>query len=72
MDLASWPSIAQQKGTQLMPTKDLQKKAKELNEPLPGSMLPTKDLQEKAKELKESLPGSWLHPLGTSPEVVYI
>ena len=37
-----------------MPTKDLQKKAKELNEPLPGSMLPTKDLQEKAKETNES------------------
>ena len=54
-----------------MPTKDLQKKAKELNEPLPGSMLPTKeplpgsmlptkDLQEKAKEFNESLPGSML------------
>ena len=45
-----------------MPTKDLQKKAKELNEPLPGSMLPTKDLQEKAKEFNESLPGSMLPP----------
>ena len=43
-----------------MPTKDLQKKAKELNEPLPGSMLPTKDLHEKAKEFNESLPGSML------------
>ena len=45
-----------------MPTKDLQKKAKELNEPLPGSMLPTKDLHEKAKEFNESLPGSMLSP----------
>ncbi len=45
-----------------MPTNDLQEKAKELNEPLPGSMLPTKDLQEKAKEFNESLPGSMLPP----------
>ena len=37
-----------------MPTKDLQKKAKELNESLPGSMLSPKDLHEKAKQTNES------------------
>ena len=44
-----------------MPTKDLQKKAKELNEPLPGSMLmPTKRPSGEGKGIEWSLPGSML------------